>query len=67
MAVVTCLLVSVRKIEIFCGLTVFEPPCSLAVVVVAVQVFVSNILLVCCRYLLHFGRGGGGMLNVVHM
>ena len=57
----------VRKIGIFFGLTAFELPCSLAVVVVAVQVFVLNILLVRRRYLLHFGRGGGGMLNVVHM
>jgi hypothetical protein len=67
MAVVTCLLVLVRKIGIFFGLTAFVRLCSLAVVVVAVQVSVLNIVLGRRRYLLHLGRGGGGMLNVVHM
>ncbi len=36
MAVVTCLLVSVRKLGISSGLAAFERPCSLAVVVVVV-------------------------------
>ncbi len=35
-AVVTCLLVLVRRIGIFFGLIAFELPCNLAVVVVAV-------------------------------
>ena len=63
----TYLLVLARKIGIFFGLTAFEFPCSLAVVVVAVSFFVLNIRLDRRRHLLHSGRGGGGMLIVVHM
>ncbi len=64
---VTCLFVLVQKIGIFSGLAAFELPCSLDVVVVAVWVFVLNIRSARPRCLLHPGRGGGGMLGVVHM
>ncbi len=67
MAVVTCLLVSVRKIGISSGLTVFERSCSLAVVVAVVQFFVLSLRSAHHRCLLRLGRGGGGMWNVVHM
>ena len=61
------LAVLVRKIGIFFGLIVFELLCNLAVVFVAVYVVLPNIRLVHRRYLLHLGRGGGGMMNVVRM
>jgi hypothetical protein len=67
MVVVTCLAVLVRTIGIFSGLIVFELPYNLAVVAVAVWFVVLKIQLAHRRYLLHLGRGGGGMLNVVHM
>ena len=58
---------SVRKIGTFFGLIVFELPYNLAVVVVAVWFVVLKIQLAHRRYLLHLGRGGGGMLNVACM
>ena len=58
---------SVRKIGIFFGLIVFELPYNLAVVAVAVWFVVLKIQLAHRRYLLHLGRGGGGMLNVACM
>ena len=58
---------SVRKIGIFFGLIVFGLPYNLAVVVVAVWFVVLKIQLAHRRYLLHLGRGGGGMLNVACM
>ena len=67
MVVVKWLAVLVRKIGIFFGLIVFELPYNLAVVAVAVWFVVLKIQLAHRRYLLHLGRGGGGMLNVVHM
>ncbi len=48
------------------GLVAFELPCSRDVVVVA-WVSVLNIRSARPRCLLHPGRGGGGMLGVVHM
>ena len=57
----------VRKIGIFFGLIVFELPYNLAVVVVAVWFVVLKIQLAHRRYLLHLGRGGGGMWNVACM
>ena len=65
--VVTCLAVLVRKIAIFSGLIVFELPYNLVVVVVAVWFVVLKIQLAHRRYLLHLGRGGGGMWNVACM
>ena len=64
---VTCLFALVQKIGIFFGLAAFELPCSRDVVVVAAWVFVLNIRSARPRCLLHPGRGGGGMLGVVHM
>ncbi len=67
MVVVKWLAVLVRKIGIFFGLIVFELPYNLAVVVVAVWFDVLKIQLAHRRYLLHLGRGGGGMRNVACM
>ncbi len=67
MVVVKCLTVLFRKIEIFFGLIVFELLYNLAVVAVAAWFVVLKIQLAHRRYLLQLGRGGGGMLNVVHM
>ena len=53
--------------EISFGLIVFELLYNLVVVVVAVWFFVLKIQLAHRRYLLHLGRGGGGMLNVACM
>ena len=53
--------------EISFGLVVFEFLYNLVVVVVAVWFVVLKIQLVHRRYLLHLGRGGGGMLNVACM
>ena len=61
------LVVLVRKIGIFFGLTVFELPYNLAVVAVAVWFVVLKIQLAHRRYLLHPGRGGGGKLSVVYI
>ena len=52
---------------IFFGLIVFELLYNLADVVAAVWFFVLKIQLVHRRYLLHLGRGGGGMWNVACM
>jgi hypothetical protein len=67
MVVVKWLAVLVRKIGIFFGLIVFGLPYNLAVVVVVVWFVVLKIQLAHRRYLLHLGRGGGGMLNVACM
>ena len=67
MVAVKWLVVLIRMIGIFFGLSVFELLCNLAVVFVAVYVVLPNIRLVHRRYLLHPGRGGGGRLNVVHI
>jgi hypothetical protein len=67
MVAVKWLVVLIRKIEIFFGLIVFGLLCNLAVVFVAVLFVVPNIRLARRRYLLHPGRGGGGMLNVACM
>ena len=56
-----------RMIGISFGLIVFELPYNLAVVVVAVWFVVLKIQLAHRRYLLHLGRGGGGMWNVACM
>ena len=53
--------------EISFGLIAFELLYNLVVVVVAVWFVVLKIQLVHRRYLLHLGRGGGGMLNVACM
>ena len=53
--------------EISFGLIAFELLYNLVVVVVAVWFFVLKIQLAHRRYLLHLGRGGGGMLNVARM
>ncbi len=53
--------------EISFGLVVFELLYNLVVVVVAVWFFALRIQLAHRRYLLHLGRGGGGMLNVARM
>ena len=63
----TCLFALVQKIVIFFGLAAFELPCSPDVVAVAAWGFVLNIRSARPRCLLHPGRGGGGMLGVVHM
>ena len=53
--------------EISFGLIAFELLYNLVVVVVAVWFVVLKIQLAHRRYLLHLGRGGGGMLNVACM
>ena len=53
--------------EISFGLIAFELLYNLVVVVVAVWFFVLKIQLAHRRYLLHLGRGGGGMRNVACM
>ncbi len=56
-----------QMIEISFDLIAFELVYNLVVVVVAVWFFVLKIQLAHRRYLLHLGRGGGGMLNVARM